>query len=50
MCFTFLQRALSKKGHEILVQGGVIDNLGRHLVEHYGIPTRYIEVFDKTKK
>ncbi|XP_058207596.1 uncharacterized protein LOC131320766 [Rhododendron vialii] len=26
-----------KKGHEVLVQGGVIDDLGRHLVEQYGI-------------
>lgn len=39
-----------KKGHEVLIQGGVIDDLGRHLVEQYGIPKRYIEVLDKTKK
>lgn len=39
-----------KKGLEVLVQGGVIDDVGRHLVEQYGVQKRYIEVFDKTKK
>lgn len=39
-----------KKGHEVLIQGGVIDDLGRHLVEQYGVPKRYIEILDKTKK
>jgi len=39
-----------KKGHEVLVQGGVIDDLARHLIEQYGVPKRYIEVLDKTKK
>ncbi|KAK3031467.1 hypothetical protein RJ639_036527 [Escallonia herrerae] len=39
-----------KKGLEVLVQGGVIDDLAKHLVEHYGVPKRYIEVLDKTKK
>ncbi|GAB2271114.1 hypothetical protein Dimus_005962 [Dionaea muscipula] len=39
-----------KKGHEVLVQGGVIDQLAKHLVEQYGIPKKYIEVYDKTKK
>lgn len=39
-----------KKGYEVLAQGGVIDNLAKHLVEHYGIPKRYIEVLDKTRK
>lgn len=38
------------KGHEILVQGGVIDHLAKHLMEQYGIPKRYIEVLDKTRK
>jgi translation initiation factor 2D len=39
-----------KKGqYEVLVQGGVIDNLAKHLVEHYGVPKRFIEVLDKTK-
>lgn len=33
-----------------MVQGGVIDDLGRHLVEQYGVPKRFIEVFDKTKR
>lgn len=46
----FLLACSGKKGHEVLIQGGVIDDLGRHLVEHYGIPKRYIEVLDKTKK
>jgi len=39
-----------KKGFEVMVQGGVIDDLGRHLVEQYGVPKRFIEVFDKTKR
>jgi translation initiation factor 2D len=39
-----------KKGQEVLVQGGVIDDLGRHLVEQYGVPKRFIEVLDKTKR
>jgi translation initiation factor 2D len=40
-----------KKGqYEVLVQGGVIENLAKHLVDHYGVPKRYIEVYDKTKK
>ncbi|XP_052202315.1 uncharacterized protein LOC127808042 [Diospyros lotus] len=49
-CSTSVAELPGKKGHEVLVQGGVIDDLGRHLVEQYGIPKRYIEVFDKTKK
>ncbi|KAL9263543.1 Eukaryotic translation initiation factor 2D-like protein, partial [Drosera capensis] len=40
----------AKKGHEVLIQGGVIEHLAKHLVEQYGIPKRYIEVYDKTKK
>ncbi|KAL8120058.1 hypothetical protein AgCh_017260 [Apium graveolens] len=38
------------KGHEVLVQGGVIDDLAKHLVQQYGIPKKYIEVIDKTKR
>lgn len=50
-CSTSVAELPGKKGqHEVLVQGGVIDNLARHLVEHYGVPKRYIEVLDKTKK
>ncbi|KAG6528795.1 hypothetical protein ZIOFF_010980 [Zingiber officinale] len=50
-CSTSVGELPGKKGqHEVLVQGGVIDDLARHLVDHYGIPKRYIEVLDKTKK
>lgn len=49
-CSTSVAELPGKKGMEVLVQGGVIDHLGKHLVEHYGIPKRYIEVFDKTKR
>ncbi|XP_078172323.1 eukaryotic translation initiation factor SUI1 family protein [Carex rostrata] len=49
-CSTTVAELPGKKGHEVLVQGGVIDNLARHLVEHYGVPKRYIEVLDKTKR
>lgn len=49
-CSTTVAELPGKKGLEVLIQGGVIDDLGRHLVEHYGIPKRYIEVMDKTKK
>uniref|UniRef100_A0A7N0U9Q7 Ligatin n=1 Tax=Kalanchoe fedtschenkoi TaxID=63787 RepID=A0A7N0U9Q7_KALFE len=49
-CSTSVAELPGKKGHEVLVQGGVIDNLAKHLVEQYGIPKRYIEVLDKTKK
>lgn len=41
---------LGKKGIEVLVQGGVIDDLAKHLVQQYGVPKRYIEVYDKTKR
>lgn len=41
---------LGKKGLEVLIQGGVINDVARHLVDQYGIPKRYIEVLDKTKK
>ncbi|CAD5193222.1 uncharacterized protein LOC103972921 [Musa acuminata AAA Group] len=50
-CSTSVAEIPGKKGqHEVLVQGGVIDDLAKHLVDHYGIPKRHIEVLDKTKK
>lgn len=49
-CSTSVAELPGKKGHEVLVQGGVIDDLAKHLVEQYGIPKRYIEVLDKTKR
>ncbi|XP_050231588.1 uncharacterized protein LOC126680499 [Mercurialis annua] len=49
-CSTSVQELPGKKGNEVLIQGGVIDDVARHLVEQYGVPKRYIEVFDKTKK
>ncbi|XP_051124047.1 uncharacterized protein LOC127246621 [Andrographis paniculata] len=49
-CSTTVSELPGKKGLEVLVQGGVIDDLARHLVEQYGIQKRYIEVLDKTKK
>ncbi|KAH6763891.1 eukaryotic translation initiation factor SUI1 family protein [Perilla frutescens var. hirtella] len=49
-CSTTISELPGKKGLEVLIQGGVIDDVGRHLVEQYGVQKRYIEVFDKTKK
>ncbi|KAM3681533.1 hypothetical protein ACB098_12G003700 [Castanea mollissima] len=49
-CSTSVTELPGKKGHEVLVQGGVIDDLAKHLVEQYGIPKRYIEVLDKTRR
>uniref|UniRef100_A0A0D9VH44 SUI1 domain-containing protein n=1 Tax=Leersia perrieri TaxID=77586 RepID=A0A0D9VH44_9ORYZ len=50
-CSTTTAELPGKKGqHEVLVQGGVIDDLAKHLVEHYGVPKRFIEVLDKTKR
>ncbi|CAL9072001.1 unnamed protein product [Musa textilis] len=50
-CSTSVAELPGKKGqHEVLVQGGVIDDLAKHLVDHYGVPKRCIEVLDKTKK
>lgn len=50
-CSTSVAELPGKKvQHEVLVQGGVIENLAKILVEQYGIPKRYIEVLDKTKK
>jgi hypothetical protein len=33
-----------KDAHEVLVQGGVLEDLGRYLVQQHGIPKKYIEV------
>jgi len=33
---------LGKKGHEVLVQGGVIEDLAKQLVGHYGIPKEFL--------
>ncbi|CAH9115953.1 unnamed protein product [Cuscuta epithymum] len=49
-CSTSVTELPGKKGLEVLIQGGVIDDVARHLVEHYGIPKRFIEVYDKTRK
>ncbi|KAK4788469.1 hypothetical protein SAY86_019788 [Trapa natans] len=49
-CSTTVVELSGKKGFEVLVQGGVIEDLARHLMEQYGIPKKYIEVLDKTKK
>ncbi|KAJ6827795.1 eukaryotic translation initiation factor 2D [Iris pallida] len=49
-CSTSVTELPGKKGHEVLVQGGVISDLAKQLVDHYGVPKRYIEVLDKTKK
>ncbi|KAL5714678.1 hypothetical protein ACHQM5_016607 [Ranunculus cassubicifolius] len=49
-CSTTTAELPGKKGYEVLVQGGVIEDLGKHLVEQYGVPKRYIEVYDKTRK
>lgn len=49
-CSTSVAELPGKKGHEVLVQGGVIDNLAKHLIDQYGVPKRYIEVLDKTRK
>ncbi|XP_057848736.1 uncharacterized protein LOC131059727 isoform X1 [Cryptomeria japonica] len=50
-CSTSVAELPGKKGqNEVLVQGGVLEDLARHLVQQYGIPKKYIEVLDKTKK
>ncbi|KAH7435891.1 hypothetical protein KP509_06G082800 [Ceratopteris richardii] len=50
-CSTSVSDVPGKKGqYEVLVQGGVIEDLGRHLVSQYGIPKKYIEILDKTKR
>lgn len=50
-CSTTTAELPGKKGqYEVLVQGGVINDLAKHLVDHYDVPKRYIEVYDKTKR
>lgn len=50
-CSTSVAELPGKKGqYEVLVQGGVIEDLGKHLVQQYGIPKKYIEILDKTKR
>ncbi|KAH8939027.1 hypothetical protein BDL97_15G015600 [Sphagnum fallax] len=50
-CSTSVTELPGKKGQsEVLVQGGVLEDLGKHLVQHYGIPKKHIEILDKTKK
>ncbi|CAI9117185.1 OLC1v1018531C1 [Oldenlandia corymbosa var. corymbosa] len=49
-CSTTVAELPGKKGLEVLVQGGVIDVLAKHLIEQYKIPRKCIEVLDKTKK
>ncbi|CAN6555816.1 unnamed protein product [Malus baccata var. baccata] len=49
-CSTTVAELPGKKGHEVVVQGGVIDDLAKHMIEQYGIPKRYIEVLDKTRR
>ncbi|GLT65980.1 hypothetical protein SLA2020_383760 [Shorea laevis] len=49
-CSTTVAELPGKKGLEVIIQGGVIDDVAKHLIEQYGIPKRYIEVLDKTKK
>ncbi|KAG0467556.1 hypothetical protein HPP92_019136 [Vanilla planifolia] len=50
-CSTSLAELPGKKGqHEVLVQGGVIEDLAKHLIDQYGVPRRYIEVLDKTRR
>ncbi|XP_021889610.1 eukaryotic translation initiation factor 2D isoform X1 [Carica papaya] len=49
-CSTSVAELPGKKGQEVLIQGGVIDDVAKHLVGQYGIPKRYIEVLDKTRK
>ncbi|PPR92188.1 hypothetical protein GOBAR_AA28492 [Gossypium barbadense] len=44
-CSTTVAELPGKKGLEVLIQGGVIDDVARHLLEQYGIPKRYIEFF-----
>ncbi|KAI3986403.1 hypothetical protein MKX01_037685 [Papaver californicum] len=49
-CSTTVAELPGKKGHEVVIQGGVIDNLGKYLLEHYAVPKRFIEVLDKTRR
>ncbi|GAA0172036.1 translation initiation factor [Lithospermum erythrorhizon] len=49
-CSMTMTELPGKKGLEVLVQGGVMDVIAKHLLQEYGVPKRYIEVYDKTKK
>lgn len=49
-CSTTVAELPGKKGQEVLIQGGVIADVAKHLVEQFGIPKRYIEVLDKTAR
>lgn len=49
-CSTTVAELPGRKGLEVLIQGGVIEDVAKHLVEQYGVPKRYIEVLDKTRK
>ncbi|CAN0876336.1 Eukaryotic translation initiation factor 2D [Linum grandiflorum] len=49
-CSTSVGELPGKKGMEVMIQGGKIEDVARLLVEQYGIPKRYIEVLDKTRK
>ncbi|CAN1181351.1 Eukaryotic translation initiation factor 2D [Linum perenne] len=42
-CSTSVGELPGKKGLEVMIQGGKIDDVARLLVEQYGIPKRYIE-------
>ncbi|KAF6142217.1 hypothetical protein GIB67_037135 [Kingdonia uniflora] len=43
-CSTTVTELPGKKGFEVLIQGGVIGELAKYLVDRYGIPKRYIEM------
>lgn len=49
-CSTTVAELPGKKGQEVLIQGGVIADVAKHLVEQFGISKRYIEVLDKTAR
>eukprot|EP00249_Psilotum_nudum_P022291 c28459_g1_i1 orf=369-2228(-) len=50
-CSTSVAELPGKKGqNEVLVQGGVLEDLAKHLVQQYGISKKHIEILDKTKK
>ncbi|KAH9782038.1 eukaryotic translation initiation factor 2d [Citrus sinensis] len=42
-CSTTVAELPGKKGQEVLIQGGVIADVAKHLVEQFGIPKGYIE-------
>ncbi|CAN8235547.1 unnamed protein product [Cochlearia groenlandica] len=49
-CSTSVAELPGKKGYEVMIQGGVIEDVARYMVEHYGVPKRFIEVLDKTAR